>query len=98
MLTAVEKEKQFKPDSPVKMVAGRVGAEYSNFAHGKVAEVEKENSAGEGAHKTEQTAEDVDHFVKCNHKSGLQRKKEKVAKLEKKQFKKEVNFRYQKFL
>lgn len=36
--------------------------------------------------------------MKRNHKSGLQRKKEKVAKLEKKQFKKEVNFRYQKFL
>ena len=98
VLTAVEKEKQFKPDSPVKVVAGRVSAEYSNFAHGKVAEVEKENSAVEGAHKTEQTAEDVYHFVKRNHKSGLQRKKEKVAKLEKKQFKKEVNFRYQKFL
>ena len=98
VLTAVEKEKQFKPDSPVKVVAGRVGAEYSNFAHGKVAEVEKENSAVEGAHKTEQTVEDVYHFVKRNHKSGLQRKKEKVAKLEKKQFKKEVNFRYQKFL
>ena len=60
--------------------------------------MEKENSAVEGARKTEQTAEDVDHFVKRNHKSGLQRKKEKVAKLEKKQFKKEVNFRYQKFL
>ena len=98
VLTAVEKEKQFKPDSPVKVVAGRVGAEYSNFAHGKVAEVEKENSAVEGAHKTEQIVEDVYHFVKRNHKSGLQRKKEKVAKLEKKQFKKEVNFRYQKFL
>ena len=98
VLTAVEKEKQFKPDSPVKVVAGRVGAEYSNFTHGKVAEVEKENSAVEGAHKTEQTAEDVYHFVKRNHKSGLQRKKEKVAKLVKKQFKKEVNFRYQKFL
>ena len=98
VLTAVEKEKQFKPDSPVKVVAGRVGAEYSNFTHGKVAEVEKENSAVEGAHKTEQTAEDVYYFVKRNHKSGLQRKKEKVARLEKKQFKKEVNFRYQKFL
>ena len=52
----------------------------------------------EGAHKTEQTTEDVYHFVKRNHKSRLQRKKEKVATLEKKQFKKEVNFRYQKFL
>ena len=91
MLTAVEKEKQFKPDSTVKVVAGRVGAEYSNFTHGKVAEVEKENSAVEGAHKTEQTAEDVYHFVKHNHKSGLQRKKEKVAK-GKKQFKERGQF------
>ena len=98
VLTSVKKEKPFKPDSPVKRAAGRVGMESSNFAHSKVAEVEKENSAVEGAHKTEQIVEDVYHFVKRNHKSGLQRKKEKVAKLEKKQFKKEVNFRYQKFL
>ena len=79
VLTAVDKEKQFKPDSPVKVVAGRVGAEYSNFAHGKVAEVEKENSAVEGAHKTEQTAEDVYHFVKRNHK-GRKRKSQSWRK------------------
>lgn len=98
VLTAVKKEKAFKPDNPVKMIAGRAGAEYSNFAHGKVAEVEKENAAVEGAHKTEQKAEDVYRFVKHNQKSRLQRQQKKVAKLEKKQFKKEVNFRYQKFL
>ena len=98
VLTAVQKEKQFKPDNPVKMVAGKVGAEYSNFVHGKVAEVEKENAGVEGAHKVEKTTEDVYRFVKRHHKSRLQRQHEKVAKLEKKQFQKEVKFRYQKFL
>lgn len=82
----------------MKVITGRAGAEVSNFTHGKVAEVEKQNSGVEGAHKTEQKAEDVYHFVKRHHKSRLQRQHEKVKKLEKKQFQKEVNFRYQKFL
>ena len=98
VLTAVKKEKPFKPDSPVKRMADRAGAEVFQFTHGKVAEVEKENSAVEGAHKSEQKAEDAYRFVKQHHKNKLQRRREKVAKLEKKQFKKEVNFRYQKFL
>lgn len=59
VLTSVKKEKPFKPDSPVKRAAGRVGMESSNFAHSKVAEVEKENSGVEAAHKTEQSGEDV---------------------------------------
>lgn len=98
VLTADKKEKQFKPDNPVKVITGRAGAEVSNFTHGKVAGVEKENSGVEGAHKTEQKAEDVYHFVKRHHKSRLQKQHEKVKKLEKKQFQKEVKFRYQKFL
>ena len=98
VLTAAEREKPFKPDSPVKMMRGRIEAEYSNYAHGKIAEVEKENSAVEGAHKTEQRAEDVYRFVQRHHKSPQQRQRKKVAGLEKKQFQKEVNFRYQKFL
>lgn len=98
VLTADKKEKQFKPDNPVKVITGRAGAEVSNFTHGKVADVEKENSGVEGAHKMEQKAEDVYHFVKRHHKSRLQRQHEKVKKLEKKQFQKEVKFRYQKFL
>ncbi len=48
MLTAVKKEKLFTPDSPVKKITGRLEAEASNFAHSKVAETEKENSAVEG--------------------------------------------------
>ena len=79
-------------------MAGRTGSEFTNIAHGKVAEVEKENSGVEGAHKTEQRAEDAYRFVKRHYKNKEQRQRGKVAKLEKKQFKKEVNFRYQKFL
>ena len=98
VLTAVVKEKPFKQDNPVKRMAGRAGAEFTNFAHGKIAETEKENSGVEGAHKTEQKAEDAYRFVKRHYKGREQRQRGKVAKLEKKQFKKEVNFRYQKFL
>lgn len=98
VLTAVVKEKPFKEESLVKKMAGRAGSELANYGHGKIAEVEKENSAVEGAHKTEQKAEDAYRFVKRHYKGREQRQREKVAKLEKKQFKKEVNFRYQKFL
>ncbi len=98
VLTAVVKEKPFKEDNPLKKIAGRAGSEFTNYAHGKVAESEKENSAVEGAHKTEQKAEDTYRFVKRHYKSKEQRQRKKVAKLEKKQFKKEISFRYQKFL
>lgn len=33
--------------------------------HRKIAETEKDNSAVEGAHKTEQRAEDVYHTLTC---------------------------------
>ncbi len=98
VLKKQQTQKAFQKDNPVKRVAGRLGSEYAYAVHGKVAEVEKENSAVEGSHKSEQRAEDVYHFVKRHHKGRVQRRQEKVAKLEKKQFKKEVNFRYQKFL
>ena len=98
VLTAVVKEKPFKEDNPIKRMAGRAGSELTNFAHGKVAETEKENSGVEGAHKTEQKAEDAYRFVKRHYKGRGQRQREKVARLEKKQFKKEAGFRYQKFL
>ena len=98
VLTAVVKEKPFKEDSPLKKMAGRAGAELAGYAHQKIAEVEKENAAVEGAHKTEQKVEDVYRFVKRHYKNREKRQREKVAKLEKRQFQKEVNFRYQKFL
>ena len=72
--------------------------ESRNFVHGKIAENEKENSAVEGAHKTEQKAEELFGFVKRHYKGKEARQRSKIAKLEKKQFQKEVNFQYQKFL
>jgi len=52
----------------------------------------------EGAHKTEQKAEELIGFVKRHYKGKEARQRAKIAKLEKKQFQKEVNFQYQKFL
>ena len=98
VLTAVKKEKPYKPDGVLKKTAGRIGTEFSNSAHGRVAEVEKENSAVEGAHKSEQKAEDAFRFVKNHRKNRLQKRQEKAARLEKKHFEKEVSFQYQKFL
>lgn len=98
VLTSVKKEKTFKPDSPVKRAVGRVEMESSNFAHSKVAEVEKENSGVEAAHKTERSGEDVYHFFKGYYKGKTERRRAKAVKLEKNQIQKEVNFRYQKFL
>lgn len=72
----------------MKVITGRAGAEVSNFTHGKVAEVEKQNSGVEGAHKTEQKAEDVYHFVKRHHKSRLQRQHEKVKSWRRSNFRK----------
>lgn len=98
VLVESEKEKLFQADSPAKRITGRAGSEITGYVHGKVAETEKDNSAVEGAHKSEQKAEDVYRFVKRNYKDRGQRRREKAAKLEKKQFRKEVNFRYEKFL
>lgn len=98
VLTAVQKEKQFKTDNPVKIMIGKTSAEAFYRIHGKVAEAEKENAGVEGAHKAEQKAEDAYRFVKRNRRNKLQRQHNKVEKLEKKQFEKEVNFRYQQFL
>ena len=79
-------------------VGQRVAQEGNGFIHQKIAEHEKENSGVEAAHKTEQAVEGVLWKV-TQHKPdiyGFQRSR--VAALEKKQFKAETNFRYQKFL
>ena len=98
VLTAVEREKLFQTANPVKAAAQTAARKTAGFAHGKVAEAERENSAVEGAHKSEQKAESAYHFVKRQHRGKAQRRREKLAKLEKKQFRREVDFRYQKFL
>ena len=98
VVVPIDKPKPFKQESIPKSAMGRLQNESRNFVHGKVTESEKENSAVEGAHKSEQKAEELFAFVKREHKSKEQRRRAKVAKLEQKQFQKEVGFQYQKFL
>lgn len=98
VVVPLDKEKPFKQESLSKTTMRRLQNESRNFVHGKIAENEKENSAVEGAHKTEQKGEELFGFVKRHYKGKEARQRAKVAKLEKKQFQKEVNFQYQKFL
>ncbi|RKI41255.1 peptidase [bacterium D16-51] len=98
VVVPLDKEKPFKQEGIPKTTMRRMQNEGRNFVHGKIAETEKENSAVEGAHKSEQKGEAVYSFVKRQIKGKEQKQRAKVAKLEKKQFKKEVNFQYQKFL
>ena len=98
VVVPLDKEKTFKQEGIPKTTMRRVQNEGKNFVHGKIAETEKENSAVEGAHKSEQKGEELFSFVKRQIKGKEQKQRAKVAKLEKKQFKKEVNFQYQKFL
>lgn len=98
VVVPLDKEKPFKQEGIPKTTMRRMQNEGRNFVHGKIAETEKENSAVEGAHKSEQKVESVYSFVKRQIKGKEQKQRAKVAKLEKKQFKKEVSFQYQKFL
>ena len=98
VVVPLDKEKTFKQEGIPKTTMRRMQNESRNFVHGKIAETEKENSAVEGAHKSEQKGEELFSFVKRQIKGKEQKQRAKVAKLEKKQFKKEVNFQYQKFL
>ena len=98
VIVSLDQEKTFRKDSISKTAMHRLQREGRNYIHSKVSEAEKDNSAVEGAHKTEQKAEDVYRFVKNHKKRKEQKQREKVTQLEKKQFQKEVNFRYQKFL
>ena len=98
VVVPLDKEKPFKQEGIPKTTMRRMQNESKNFVHGKIAETEKENSAVEGAHKSEQKGEAVYSFVKRQIKGKGQKQRAKVAKLEKKQFKKEVSFQYQKFL
>ena len=98
VLAPLDREKPFKQEGISKTTMRRMQIEGRNFVHGKIAETEKENSAVEGAHKSDQKGEELFSFVKRQIKGKEQKQRAKVAKLEKKQFKKEVNFQYQKFL
>ena len=84
--------------NPVSAAQRRAMMEAHGLVHDKVSEDEKDNAGVEAAHRTEETGEAVIANVK-NIRQGVQAKRvKKVAIAEKKQFKAEVNFRYQKYL
>ena len=83
VVVPLDKEKPFKQEGIPKTTMRRMQNEGRNFVHGKIAETEKENSAVEGAHKSEQKVETVYSFVKRQIKGKEQKQRAKVAKLEK---------------
>ena len=98
LLVPVEKEKTFQPESLKKRVLHRVELEGVQVVHGKIAEAEKENTAVEGAHKSEQALESAYHYAKAYGKGKEQRKREQISRLEKKKMKADVELAYQEFL
>ena len=98
VVVPVEVEMPFKPEGIGKAAVHKLQTENMYFVHRKIAETEKDNSAVEGAHKTEQRAEDVYHYMKYHHKSKAQRKKDRLDRLQKKQVTVDMKLEYEKFL
>ena len=98
VVVPVEVEMPFKPEGIGKAAVHKLQTENMYFVHRKIAETEKDNSAVEGAHKTEQRAEDVYHYMKYHRKSKAQRKKERLDRLQKKQITADMKLEYEKFL
>ena len=98
VVVPVEVEMPFKPESIGKAAVHKLQTENMYFVHRKIAETEKDNSAVEGAHKTEQRAEDVYHYMKYHRKSKAQRRKDRLDRLQKKQVTADMKLEYEKFL
>ena len=98
VVVPVEVEKPFKPDGLGKAAVHKLQTENMYFVHRKIAETEKDNSAVEGAHKTEQRAEDVYHYMKYHRKSKAQRKRDRLERLQKKQVTADMKLEYEKFI
>ena len=98
VVVPVEVEMPFKPEGIGKAAVHKLQTENMYFVHRKIAETEKDNSAVEGAHKTEQRAEDVYHYMKYHRKSKAQRKKDRLDRLQKKQVTADMKLEYEKFL
>ena len=98
VVVPVEVEKPFKPDGLGKTAVHKLQTENMYFVHRKIAETEKDNSAVEGAHKTEQRAEDIYHYIKYHRKSKAQRKRDRLERLHKKQVTVDMKLEYEKFI
>ena len=98
VVVPVEVEMPFKPEGIGKAAVHKLQTENMYFVHRKIAETEKDNSAVEGAHKTEQRAEDVYHYMKYHSKSKTQRKRDRLERLHKKQVTADMKLEYEKFI
>ena len=90
--------KKPKQGNPATAATRRAMMEAQGFVHQKISENEKDNAGVEGAHKTEQAGEVAIDYARRFKRDKYARRQNKVAALEKKQFKAETNFRYQKYL
>ena len=97
VLATKETVKPLKTSASRKMVK-KFANEARNTVHQKISEASKDNAGLEAAHRTEKAGEDTYHFVRESLKYQNARKYTKAARLEKKAFKAEVNFRYKKAL
>lgn len=98
VVVPIDVENPYKPDGLRKTAVHKFQAENMYFVHRKIAETEKDNSAVEGAHKTEQCAEDVYHYMKYHRKSKAQRKRDRLERLQKKQVTADMKLEYEKFI
>ena len=97
-----EREKPMPNGKHHKNPFSRPAQEAGIFVHNKIHEVEKDNSGGEGAHKTEEVTERGAKYGARKIREGYHRHKLKpyraAAKAEKAAFKANVEFQYQKLL
>lgn len=97
-LTIVEVEKPPVSKNPWGQGIQWIEMQGNAYFHGKVAEVEEENTAVKAAHKTEQLVETIYGDIISHRKTNAQRQKEAFQKLQKKQTKTEQRVQYQQFL
>ena len=97
-LETIRRPKGPKKDTLKKKMAKKFCSEADIFVHQKIAENEKENSAVEAAHKTEQAGEYAVEYAWHNRPDKNVRLKRKISRLQKKQFRAETAFRMEKYL
>ena len=90
--------KKPKRGNPATAATRRAMMEAQGFVHQKISETEKDNAGVEGAHKTEQAGEAAIDYARRFKRDKYAHRQNRVAALEKKQFKAETNFRFQKYL
>lgn len=93
-----ETPKEPKKEGIVKRTTEKAAISAGNFTHGKVSQVEKENSGVEAAHKSEQAGEAALRSAR-SHKYNMQRKQQsRINRLEHKAYRRNTSYQYQKYL